>query len=566
MRRRLAVSLAALGSLLALASPATAAQPFVPRAVDFEQPLPVQLKRSGGGELRSGVIRARKRFDLVGLRWRAPAHVRARIRVRDPAGSWSPWRAVGDQHGAGRGSEPVWAGGADALQLRLDRRPRALRAHFVNATGTATAVDRARATLRAPLRALARSRAGAQPRAGAPAIVPRAAWGADQCPPRTAPVLGEVKLGFVHHTVSASSYGPQDGPAMVLAICRYHRNTNGWNDIGYNFLVDRYGRVYEGRAGGIEQPVVGAQAQGLNSVSTGVANIGTFTSVAQSAEAVRATAQLLAWKLSLHGVPVSGQVAATSGGGATNRHPAGAAVTFERISGHRDADATACPGDALYGQLGDIRAQAAALAPQFGGPPGGGLTLRAADRTLDFPRAAQLSGRLTGPGGGALGGATVSLQVAGRSGFHTARRATTSAGGEWSATLTTSYSRRLRAVTRRADGSLVTSRSLRVGVAPRISLRAPKHVRARRGFTIRGAIRPRRGRLALELQRKGASGRMRTVARLRVRVRAGRYAARLRLRRPALHRLRVVFKADARNSFASSPRRYVRILRRARSR
>ena len=111
----------------------------------------------------------------------------------------------------------------------------------------------------------------------APQIIPRAAWGADQCPPRAAPAYGEVQLGFVHHTVNANTYRRADSAAMVLSICRYHRNENGWRDIGYNFLVDRYGQIFEGRAGGIDQPVIGAQAQGYNGVSTGVANLGTFS-------------------------------------------------------------------------------------------------------------------------------------------------------------------------------------------------------------------------------------------------------------------------------------------------
>ena len=116
-----------------------------------------------------------------------------------------------------------------------------------------------------------------------------------------------MQLGFVHHTVNANDYAPQDSAAIVLSICRYHRNENGWRDIGYNFLVDRYGQIFEGREGGIDQPVIGAQAQGYNGVSTGVANLGTFSQAPQTAAGVQATAELLAWKLSLHGVPVAGR-------------------------------------------------------------------------------------------------------------------------------------------------------------------------------------------------------------------------------------------------------------------
>ncbi len=530
MGRRLVLLLAATGSLLSIASPAVAAQPSGPRAVDFEQALDL------GGERRSAVIEAPRRFDLVGLRWRGDAHVDAEIRVRDADGSWSQWTAMGDQHASGAGTEPVWAGGADALQLRLSRVPPGLRAHYVQAR-----VPRA-----------ATRRAG--PRAGPPAIIPREAWGADECLPRSTPSYGEIQTGFVHHTVSANTYAPEDGPAMVLAICRFHRNSNGWNDIGYNFLVDRYGRVYEGRAGGVDQPVIGAQVQGYNGVSTGIANIGTFSSVAQTPAAVHATANLLAWKLSLHGVPVTGAVTVGSG------------ATFERISGHRDANATACPGDALYAQLPEIRAQAAALAPGFGGPAGGALTIQAIDRSLAFAQPAQLSGRLTGSGGAPLSGSRVSLQLAGAKGFFTSRSATTSADGSWSVTLPTSYSRTLRAVAARAGGGLVTSRQLRVGVVPRVRVRSIRRVGQRRKFTVSGFMRPRRERITLEVQRKGSDGKMRTIARIRVKVRAGRFSARLRLRRAGLHRVRAVFGADARNSFGSSPRRSIRVVRRARSR
>ena len=556
--RRLSLALAAAVLLVLawIAVPALSAAPFVPRAVDFEQaldlPAPAGAARKAAKPYVSPVIRAPKRFDLIGLKWRSPAPAGARIRVRDPDGRWSRWTAMGDRHGGGGGTEPVWAGGADAYQLRLKRVPRGPRAHFVNTTGTASAADRAKTAVRRAAHGVAVALAGAPARAQAagatPAIVGRAAWGADQCPPRSDPGYGEVQMGFVHHTVSANSYSPEDSAAMVLAICRFHRNSNGWSDIGYNFLVDRYGRIFEGRAGGIEEPVIGAQTQGYNTVSTGIANIGTFSSVAQTAQAVHATAELLAWKLSLHAVPVSGPVTVS---------PAGRPVTFQRISGHRDANTTACPGDVLYGQLGEIRAQAAALAPQYRG----GLTLQAADRTLRYPQAAQLRGRLSGANGAALGATAISLQLAGPSGFFSSRHSTTSADGAWSAILPTSYSRTLRAVARRPDGSVVTSKQLRVGVAPRIAVRAPRRAGAGRRFTVSGSVGPRRARLTLELQRK-SKGRLRTVARLRVKVRSGRYRVRLRLRRAALHRLRVVFKADARNSFGSSARVYVRVLRR----
>jgi hypothetical protein len=552
--RRVTVVLVAAGLAVWLAAPALPARPFMPRIVEFAEVLPAR-NAPGATGWRSGVVRAPKRFDLVGLTWRAPHALHARIRVRSASGRWSRWTAMGDDHAGGSGTEPVWAGGADAYELRLSRRPRGLRAHFVNATGTATAAARLTTGLRRAVHgavaALAGTPARAQGAPGAPAIIPREAWGADQCPPRAAPAYGTVQLGVVHHTVDANDYSPQDSAAIVLAICRYHRNTNGWRDIGYNFLVDRYGQIFEGRAGGIDQPVIGAQAQGYNGVSTGVANIGTFSAVAQTPEAVHATAQLLAWKLSLHGVPVTGRVTVTSAGGPANRYPAGRAVTVERISGHRDFDSTACPGDALFAQLSEIRREAARLAPAAAVPapaPPGALRIGVADPTLDLPQAAHLSGQATGAGGLPLAGVPVSVQAVAGSRFLTLARTATGADGTWSLDLPTQYSRTLRAVARLPGGSVETSPRVAVQVAPRIRLRAVRRVAARRSFTVSGSVRPRAARLALQIAREGSDRRMHVVARVPVAVRGGRFAVRVRLRRPALHRLRVMSAGSPRNA------------------
>jgi hypothetical protein len=571
--RRFAVVFLAAGLIVWLAAPALSSHPFVPRATEFEQALDTGAwsRDADGRGWRSPVLRAPRRFDLVGLRWRAGGDPGiTRIRVRDVRRGWQPWTRMADDHAGGSGGEPVWAGGADAYQLRVDARPKEVRARFVNATGSATATARLITALRrgahGVLAALAGSPAHAQiPAPGsraAPPIIAREQWGADQCAPTTAPSYGEVKLGFVHHTVNANSYSRGQSAAIVLSICRYHRDTKGWHDIGYNFLVDRYGQIFEGRAGGIDQPVVGAQAQGYNGVSTGVANIGTFAQAAPTAAGVQATAELLAWKLSLHGAPVTGTAGVTSAGGPMNRHPDGSPVTFARIASHRDADRTSCPGDALFAQLPEIRAQAAALAPQYVFlPPPGAVSLQTADSTLDYPQPADVSGRVTGADGRALGDVPVALQYAGPFGFFAAGQTWTDPDGQWAAQLQTPSSRSVRAMAQLPGGARVTSPALALQVVPHLTLRAPERVTARRSFTVRGTMSPGRATATLAIARGGSDGRMHAVARLAVKVKGGRFAASVRLRRPALHRLRVTFAGDARNGPARSADVLVRAVR-----
>jgi uncharacterized protein with LGFP repeats len=144
----------------------------------------------------------------------------------------------------------------------------------------------------------------------------------------------------------------------VLGICRFHRNGNGWNDIGYNFLVDRFGTVYEGRAGGTTAAVVGAHAQGYNSQTFGAASIGTHTTVGITEEAKQAFVDLLAWKLPLHATIAAGRTRLISAGGSVNKYPSGKRVRVKRVFGHGRVNLTACPGGALKRQIKEIRHRA----------------------------------------------------------------------------------------------------------------------------------------------------------------------------------------------------------------
>jgi hypothetical protein len=388
--RTLPLSLAgaAVALLLVVAAPALSARPYRPAPVEFDMTVAADGARAAGagGRVLLRPLRAPKRFNLVGLRWRGSGEPAVALRVRREGGVWSDWTPVDtdSDHGPDPGtgepeaagvSGPVWAGRADFVQYRSSRPLRGLRLEFVNTLGDATAADRARTAVRAAASRAALAVAGALgqavPSAGAgapqPGMVTRDEWGAtENCVPRGPAAYGEVRAGFVHHTAGANTYSPEQGPSVVLAICQYHRNTRGWNDIGYNFLVDRYGKLYEGRAGGVDRAVVGAHTQGFNGQAFAVSNIGSFDGVSQTDEAMTAMARLIRWKLGVHGQPLGGTATLTSGGGGSNRWPAGTSVQMRRISGHRDGNTTACPGSALYAQLPELRRRVEGVASDEG--------------------------------------------------------------------------------------------------------------------------------------------------------------------------------------------------------
>ncbi|HET7660432.1 MAG TPA: N-acetylmuramoyl-L-alanine amidase [Oryzihumus sp.] len=218
-----------------------------------------------------------------------------------------------------------------------------------------------------------------------PPIATRADWGADESKRRTAsPDYGDsVQVVFVHHTVGANDYtcgpgsngadGPNGSKAVIRSIYAYHVDPAGQNfdDIGYNFLVDKCGQLWEGRYGGMDQPVIGAQTYGFNTDSAGIAVLGTYTDAGASAAAEQSIARLAAWKLGFAKISPDkpGQVLTYRGDTApkppqTPRFVQGNTYSFHAISGHRDGFSTECPGQALYDQLPTIRTWAA-------GPPSG---------------------------------------------------------------------------------------------------------------------------------------------------------------------------------------------------
>ena len=197
-------------------------------------------------------------------------------------------------------------------------------------------------------------------KAGAPPIVPRSGWNADEKIRRADPSYASaVRLALVHHTAGKNGYSAAEAPAIVRAIELYHVKGNGWNDIGYNFLVDRFGQVYEGRYGGTDRSVVGAHAEGFNTGSVGVAVLGEYSSLAIAAKARDSLARLLAWRLDIAHVDPASTLSFISGGNA--RFPAGLPVFLRAVSGHRDAGFTDCPGAALYKLLSSIGGDVAKL-------------------------------------------------------------------------------------------------------------------------------------------------------------------------------------------------------------
>jgi hypothetical protein len=311
-----------LGALAALAVPSLARAGDVAMRV---QEVPLGTRTLAAAE-------SPMHFNMLAVHWIGSGKVS--YRVHRLHGSWSAWVAadadVAPDGGTGRWHDGNldWTAAADGMQFRPHGAVQRLRAYELWARVTTKPIRQTSGT-------------------GTPAIVSRAGWGADEEIVRAKPSFAPAdRLAVVHHTAGTNTYTAAQAAAIVRGIEVYHVKGNGWNDIGYNFLVDRFGTVYEGRGGGIEKNVIGAHSEGFNTGTFGVALIGNYAHATPPKAQQDALVTLLAWRLDVAHVDPLSTVGYTSGGNL--KFKSGKTVTLRAISGHRDTGPSECPGTGAY--------------------------------------------------------------------------------------------------------------------------------------------------------------------------------------------------------------------------
>jgi len=385
----------------------------------------------------------------VGVRWVGSEDAAVDIRLAGSDGIWGPWRAMPASHdlekevGGPVLSDLIRAHDAAHAQARATGDARNVEIVAIDtlhgprsrrlATGApanaaedekppsdgggdrgpdAATPSSSTTTTRSSVSSTTTTTVKAKPKVAQPDIVTRAEWGADESIRKNNQKYAPITKLFVHHTVTSPDGEDPDPAATVRAIYAYHVQGNGWDDIGYNFLIDAQGRVYEGRwardyAPG-EKPtgedlnengVVGAHVLNHNTGSAGVAMLGDFSNGEPTPEARAALIKLMAWKADRHGIDVTASDPFTSSDGVVS--------TFPNLAGHRDAGQTECPGDRLYPLLPGIREEVANFVTAVIGPTNGYWTATADGRVIPFG-SAESRGSMAGT---TLSGAIVGMSL-----------------------------------------------------------------------------------------------------------------------------------------------------------
>ncbi|MGZ5414460.1 MAG: SpoIID/LytB domain-containing protein [Aeromicrobium sp.] len=292
-----------------------------------------------------------KPFSMVGVTWSSAtksSDLTVQIRWRERY-KWSSWTDLEldlentATEGGRPGTEPQWVGHADGVAVRVTSgsgvKPADVKVATIDPGKSDAITPVAFQTGATDVKTAAIAQAVLAPK---PAIILRSAWGASAGGGCDSPIYGQTTRGAViHHTAGSNTYTASESAGIVRATQSYHVKSRGWCDIGYNFLVDKYGQIFEGRKGGIDKPVRAAHSGNgkVNEETMGVSLMGTFSSVSPTSAMKTAVVQLVSWRFSGYSVPAKGTY---SLGG----------VSLNRIAGHRNVVSTECPGNLAYGWLG----------------------------------------------------------------------------------------------------------------------------------------------------------------------------------------------------------------------
>lgn len=307
-------------------------------------------------------------FSTVGVTWASDAAVTGvsvQLRTRKADGGWTAWTTIeqNDLQLAARppgrdlrdGTAPYWTGDARGIEVIVRSSagapPREVRLQLVD-PGTSAADANPGA---------AQPAGQAHAATATPAVYSRAQWGADETLMTWgAEYAPTITAATVHHTADSNDYSAADVPAILRSIYAYHAVSLGWGDIGYNVVVDKFGRAWEGRAGGLASTVIGGHAGGFNVGTVGISMLGNYELADPPPALIDTVAAVAAWKLSLYGVDPRGTATLISGGGATTKYAPGVPVTLPTVFAHRDVGLTVCPGRYAYSRMPAIRALVAA--------------------------------------------------------------------------------------------------------------------------------------------------------------------------------------------------------------
>jgi SpoIID/LytB domain protein len=307
-----------------------------------------------------------KGFSLVGVTWAGGSgaeDVVVDVRTRQD-GTWSDWESIEVEPGSGKveGTDGIWVGDSDGVAARFRSSngvvPQDLAIAMVD-PGEAEEVVEPETVLpdetvtpegaeqdpdavdADPIELVSAATDGRPSFTAPPPIITRARWGAKAARACDSPRVANRTVGVVlHHTAGANSYTKAQSASIVRSAQKYHMDALGWCDIGYNFLVDKYGQIFEGRAGGVTKMVRGAHAgvAAVNQYAVGVSMMGNYETASLTEPLKNAVVKLVGWRMATHYLPAKGTV---SIGGRT----------YQRIMGHRDVKATACPGRYGYAWL-----------------------------------------------------------------------------------------------------------------------------------------------------------------------------------------------------------------------